>query len=267
MSIPLCEVPINGREMILVVDDCDTVRQYIGAVLRIHGYSVIEAASGGEAVEVSQRYTGRIDLLITDVVLPDETGQDVAQQLSAIWLELPVLYISGYPRDFLGEGALPPGIGFLQKPFASDALVRQVRVALRKQMPYRILVVDDDPLVTRCAGQALSHSGFEVLVAENGKRAKAIFTEQSVDLVIADIVMPEMEGLEMIIALRKSRPLLPIVAISGADEQYLKLAVAFGARAALAKPLSMTKLLETVQQALQSGPARGVEPDNRSTDL
>jgi len=90
---------------------------------------------------------------------------------------------------------------------------------------------------------------------------------QDVDLVITDIFMPEMDGLEMIISLRKSRPSLPIVAISGADEQYLKLAVGLGARAALAKPLPMTKLLEAVRQALQLDPAgRGAEPENRSRD-
>jgi CheY-like chemotaxis protein len=127
-------------------------------------------------------------------------------------------------------------------------------------MPKRILIVDDDPVVTRLTGRALSRAGFEVLVAENGKRALGIITEQSVDLLITDLMMPEMEGLEMIRVLHKSRPLLPIVAISGAfDGQFLKVAVALGARAALAKPLSMAKLLETVQQLL--GPA-GAEPEN-----
>jgi two-component system, cell cycle sensor histidine kinase and response regulator CckA len=119
--------------MILVVDDCDMVRRYIGAVLRRLGFSVIEAANGGEAAEVSRRHTGPIDLLVMDVELPDAAGLDVAQQLFATRPELAVLYISGYSRDVLGEGVLPPGTGFLQKPFTSDALVLQVREALRKR--------------------------------------------------------------------------------------------------------------------------------------
>lgn len=125
-------------------------------------------------------------------------------------------------------------------------------------MPKRILIVDDDPIVTRLTGRALSHAGFEVLVAENGKRAMEVLAERGVDLLITDLMMPEMEGLEMIRVLHKSRPFLPIVAISGAfGGRFLKVAVALGARAALAKPLSMAKLLETVQQLL--GPA-GAEP-------
>lgn len=119
--------------MILVVDDCDVLRRCIGALLRRLGYSVIEAADGREAAEVSQTHTGPIDLLVIDVELPDAGGLDIAQRLIASRPELPVLYISGYPRDLLREGALPPGIGFLQKPFTSDALVAQVLEALRKQ--------------------------------------------------------------------------------------------------------------------------------------
>jgi len=124
--------PVWGHEMILVVDDCDEVRRLIGAVLRRIGYSVIEAASGAEAAKVSQRYTDRIDLLVTNAVLPDTTGQDVAQQFMAAWPEMAVVYLTGYPRGFLEEGALPPGTRFLEKPFTSEALVLQVREALRR---------------------------------------------------------------------------------------------------------------------------------------
>ena len=142
---------------------------------------------------------------------------------------------------------------------ASAASARNVRGdadTSQKPMPYRILVVDDDPVVTRFAGWALRQAGFEILVAENGKRAMQTIEEHSVDMVITDIVMPEMEGLELITALRKSQPSLPIVAISGAfDGKYLEMAVALGARAALAKPFSAEKLLKTVRQTLNAGPA------------
>jgi DNA-binding response OmpR family regulator len=130
-------------------------------------------------------------------------------------------------------------------------------------MSYRILIVDDDPAVTRFASRALTHAGFEVLLAENGRRAMTILREQSVDLVITDIVMPEMEGLELIGALRRSQPLLPVVAISGAfDGQYLDMALVLGARASLRKPLSTSKLLETVRQTLRLG-ASGAESADR----
>ncbi|MGO9258494.1 MAG: response regulator [Bryobacteraceae bacterium] len=136
--------------MILVVDDCDALRRYIGVVLRRLGYSVIEAANGGAAAEVAQRHTDPIDLLVMDLELPDAGGQDVAQQLIATRPGLPVLYISGYPREILGEEALPPRTGFLQKPFTRDALVAQVREALRK----RELVGSDTPQVGGIDGAA-----------------------------------------------------------------------------------------------------------------
>ena len=253
----------SQKSLILVVDDYDGVRRYIAAVLRRLGYPVIEAANLAEASEASQRCTGPIDLLVTNVVLPDATGEDVAQQLMATWPELAVLYISDHPRDGLRERALPAGIRFLPKPFTRDALVLHVQEAIRKQMPNRILFVDDDPIVTRLAARALNQAGFEVLEAANGRQAMAILMEQDVDLVITDIVMPEMEGLEMIGALRKSRPSLPVVAISGAfDGRYLDMALVLGARATLAKPLSLPRLLQTVRQTLGLDPA-GAEPADR----
>jgi len=134
-------------------------------------------------------------------------------------------------------------------------------------MSHRILIVDGDPDVTRDVSRALRQAGLEVLYAENGKRAMAILAEQSIDLVITDLVMPEMDGLEIICALRKSRPSLPIVVISGPfGGQFLKMAVTLGARAAFAKPLSMARLVGTVRQALGLDPP-GAEPENPPTGL
>lgn len=252
MRIPHDEAPAGGGETVLVVVDHDGVRRYIVAALLKLGRPVVAAANSDEAAELAQRLSAPIGLLVTDVVLPDGRGEDLAHQLIAASPEMSVLYISDHPRDPLRERALPPGFRLLQKPFTSDTLVLHARSALEKQTPRRILIVDDDPAVIASAGRALSHAGFEVVGAENGKRALEILTRIEVHLVVTDLVMPEMEGLELIGVLRKLQPWLPIVAISGAfDGLYLRLAGALGAQAALPKPLSLSRLVAAVRQALE----------------
>ncbi|HYW41640.1 MAG TPA: response regulator [Bryobacteraceae bacterium] len=263
VKVPQRAVPAGGPETILVVEDSVEVRQFACAALRNLGYTVLEASGGDEAVGVFQESADRIDLLVTDVVLPDSTGQDVARQLSATRPGLAVLYVSGYPRNFtIAEGALEPGIEFLQKPFTGDALGLRVREVLRKRKCQRILIVDDDPEVARFASRVLSDAGFESLVAGSGKDALSIVSRQSVDLLITDLFLPEQKGLETILALRMSSPSLPIIAVSGVlSGEYLKTALALGAQAAITKPFSVARLLETVERVLRMGQVTfGSEP-------
>jgi DNA-binding response OmpR family regulator len=243
-------VPEGGHETILVVEDSAEVRRFIRIALLRLGYKVLEAASAEQAVAACRKSTDRIDLLVTDLILPDSAGQDVAKLLTEARPDLRVLYISGYTQDFAGiEGVPRTGIEFLQKPFAADTLGLRVREILRGHP--RILVVDDDPAVTRFVSQVLRQAGFEVLTAEEGKQALSIVNRQSVDLVITDLVMPVQEGLETIRALRKTMPSLAIIAMSGAfGGQYLKPALHLGARTCLAKPFTTAELLDAVHKAL-----------------
>jgi two-component system cell cycle sensor histidine kinase/response regulator CckA len=94
-------------------------------------YVVLEAGSAEEALTVASKHAGRIDLLLTDVMLPGLTGFDLAEQMLAALPELKVIYISGYTDDERARrGASPPDSRFLQKPFTLDVLVGLVRAAL-----------------------------------------------------------------------------------------------------------------------------------------
>ena len=122
---------LRGTETILVVDDAPAVRTAVRAVLERHGYVVVEAPSGEGAVHLAAKHRGKLDLLITDVVMPGMSGQDVARSLSTQQPGLRVLYMSGYTDDtIVRHGVLEPGIRFIQKPFAPDVLARKVREAL-----------------------------------------------------------------------------------------------------------------------------------------
>ncbi|MGE5568936.1 MAG: response regulator [Rhodospirillales bacterium] len=121
----------RGSETLLVVEDDDTVRRLTCHVLRDHGYRLIEAANGNEALLASERHTGPIPLMITDIVMPYMSGWELAERLRSQRPEMRVLYMSGYTDEaIVRRGPLGPGMFFLQKPFAGRELARTVRQIL-----------------------------------------------------------------------------------------------------------------------------------------
>jgi len=114
-----------------------------------------------------------------------------------------------------------------------------------------ILVADDEEGVRKFLVTVLANAGYEVVEAANGREAVEAIRSRRVDLLITDLVMPEQEGIETILALRKSSASLKIVAISGAFEgRYLNAAASLGADATILKPVSPHDLLSTVREVL-----------------
>lgn len=117
-------------ETILLVEDDPPLREFLARVLRRAGYCVVEAANGEHALEVSERH-GRIDLLITDVVMPKLGGFELARCLCARDPQLPVVYISGYSETALtNQTARGPKAVWLTKPFSSSELLQKTRSGL-----------------------------------------------------------------------------------------------------------------------------------------
>ena len=118
----------------------------------------------------------------------------------------------------------------------------------------RILVVDDEEQVRLLLRQVLERSGYQVIEASNGKVALDLIREEAVDLIITDLVMPEKEGMEMIIELKKEFPEIKVIAISGggrvAPEEYLRISRVLGAMRTFAKPIDRKELLTAVEGVL-----------------
>jgi CheY-like chemotaxis protein len=124
----------GGGETVLVVEDEPALLRMCGETLRRLGYRVLLAGLPGEAVELADRPGERIDLLITDVVMPHMSGPALAARLSARHSDLVCLYMSGYSEDVISQhGIVEEGLNFIPKPFPRKALAEKVRQALVRE--------------------------------------------------------------------------------------------------------------------------------------
>ncbi|HMQ51504.1 MAG TPA: response regulator, partial [Anaerolineae bacterium] len=120
-----------GTETVLLAEDEELVRALTRQVLEMNGYTVLEASHGGEALLLAEQHPEAIDLLLTDVIMPHMSGNDLAKRLAALHPGMKVLYISGYTDQAIAHyGVLEPDLFFLQKPFSPQTLARKVREVL-----------------------------------------------------------------------------------------------------------------------------------------
>jgi len=125
------EAAAKGTETVLLVEDEIGVRQLARAILKHHGYRVLEAADAKEAIRLAQQARGPIHVLLTDVIMPLMSGRELVEQIKLLRADIRVIYMSGYTDDVLAyRGDLGADINFLQKPFAPEALAKKVREAL-----------------------------------------------------------------------------------------------------------------------------------------
>jgi len=121
----------RGSETILLVEDQKELRELVSQMLEMNGYTVVAAGEGLEALEICKQHTGSIHLMLSDVVMPQMGGRELAQRLASLRPSMKVLYMSGYTSNaIVHHGILDPGTAFLQKPFTPDGLARKVREVL-----------------------------------------------------------------------------------------------------------------------------------------
>ena len=122
---------VSGSETILLVEDSEPLRKLAKTFLESSGFRVFSAENGEDALEVTKRFGGTFDLLLTDVIMPGMNGRVLAERLLPLQAGMKVLYMSGYSDSFIaGHGVLDPGTHLLHKPFTEDVFLRKVREVL-----------------------------------------------------------------------------------------------------------------------------------------
>ncbi|HEY6055671.1 MAG TPA: response regulator, partial [Gaiellaceae bacterium] len=125
------EAPAAAQETVLLVEDEEVVRSILTEMLEASGYRVVAAEDGDAAVRLAEAEQGPIDVLVTDVVMPGMSGQEVARRIAEHRPAVRTLFVSGYTDSAIRQhGVLAPGTSFLQKPFSAGDLTRRLRELL-----------------------------------------------------------------------------------------------------------------------------------------
>lgn len=124
-----------GSEIILLVEDEPMILEMTTTMLKLQGYNVLPAATPGEAIRLAREHAGEIHLLMTDVVMPEMNGKDLAKNLLSLYPDLKRLFMSGYTANVIAHhGVLDEGVNFIQKPFSMDDLAAKIRDVLDRDL-------------------------------------------------------------------------------------------------------------------------------------
>jgi CheY-like chemotaxis protein len=129
------ESDLRGDETILLVEDESTLLDMTMTMLQRLGYKVLAAKNPGEALRLADEFSSKIHILLTDVIMPDMNGRDLAQSLLSLHPHLKCLFMSGYTSDIIAQqGILDEGVQFIQKPFSKSDLATKIRMVLRQEV-------------------------------------------------------------------------------------------------------------------------------------
>ncbi len=259
-SEPAASLPPAGTEHVLFVDDEEALVDLGKRMLQRLGYEVTVRTSSIEALEAFRAQPDKYDLLVTDMTMPNMTGVDLSKELLRIRPDVPIILCTGFSEMITEDKAKQRGIkALVMKPLVLREMAETVRRVLdqkkdKEPVRGRILIVEDDDQMLETLRRMLADAGHEIVEAHDGKVAVRLYRENPTDLIITDLIMPEKEGLELIMDLKSDYPEVKIIAISGGGKlgphEYLPLAKDLGALATFEKPFKQEDLLIAVQEIL-----------------
>lgn len=261
---PFVDVRARGDdETILLVEDELLVRHATEHYLKEAGYRVILASDGKSALNLLKSASSPISLLLTDVVLPDLGGSEIARQARSLRPSLPVLFMSAHPAHLLRQRNLLSGdVTTLQKPVDAEELRGTIRAVLDavpvdglETLPGEarsgrvVLLVEDQEISRIATSELLQDHGYEVLEAENCEQARQLFGEnEAVDVVVTDVRLPDGSGLALSSELRATNPSLPVILVSGLSREDPTIADATSTPNTrfMGKPIDVDELAQVV---------------------
>ena len=263
---------MNGHT-IMIVDDNAATRRMVKSALTRHGYKVIEAPDGKTARELMARERPR--LVLQDLMLPDTDGFTLVGELRKLaGPEVTILAFSGFVSKL--DEARVSSVGFddiIPKPIAPSRLVPLLEAHMPGPVPRserfgagrRLIIADDDPLQLKLAMFRLGRLGFEIETVPDGAAALAAIRRKKPDAIVSDVMMPELDGFGLAMALRQdpelqSVPLL-LVTSSYVESSDRELAQRAGATDLVVRTPELVEVIELLRRALDSTPeAASIEP-------
>jgi two-component system response regulator HydG len=233
---------MSKRLKILVVDDNEEFCQNLKDILELHEYEVVTAYDGFKGLELVKQ--NGFDLVLMDVKMPVMDGVETYKKIKEVSASVPVVMMTAYTVEDLIKEALQKGAyGSLRKPLDFDELFDLITQATGKGA--MILVADDDENTCANMQEILKDRGFRVRVAYDGNTAVEQAKQNNFDIMLLDMKMPELNGLETYLAIREFRPKVVAIVITGHRHEMndlIKQALQKSVYTCLEKPVDMDGL-------------------------
>jgi PAS domain S-box-containing protein len=239
---------------VLIVDDDDDFRALMKTQLSHAGYVVFDARDPESAMQIAR--SARPDVITVDLLMPGIDGWSFIDQLRQEegLADIPIVVVSG-AADAKTDARLPIDVSVVAKGEGHDRLLREISLALSGRRGATILVAEDDEDLRGVLTASLSRNGHRVIQARDGAEALAAIERDDVDLLVLDLVMPNIDGFEVLARLKHSRKgiTIPVIVVTGTDRSTTELqALRLGANVYLTKPIEATALTDEVTRLLTS---------------
>ncbi len=232
---------------VFIVDDDKDVAEGLADVLEMSGHEVTLAHSGADAIEIFSKQD--FDVAFMDVMMPGMNGVESFMEIRKVKPDARIYMMTGYSVEQLLQQAVENGaVGVLHKPVAVDLISQALEdIQQDKRM---VLVADDDPDFTEGMKQALESQGYATCVAHDGQEALDRVLAGNVDVLVLDIRMPVIDGLEVYLALKEQGKTVPTIVVTGHAEEQGRAADILrdmDITGILVKPFDTLRLLEALE--------------------
>jgi PAS domain S-box-containing protein len=263
----------GGSETILVVEDDDAVRDITVSLLLDLGYKVLKARDADSGLAIIESGV-QIDLLFTDVVMPGRLkSSELARKAKERRPDIEVLFTSGYTENSIVHGGrLDPGVNLLSKPYARETLARKIRSLLDRareraaldgpgasEQPLprpvpssiRVLFCEDEALIRISTADYLQDFGFTVVEAGTGREALEAMDGAAIDILVTDVHLPDMNGLDLLHRIRDGHPDLPVIFATG--DMHVPGSEALERASLITKPYDYDLLAKRIRDMVAGG--------------
>lgn len=232
---------------VLVVDDDESLRMTLVGNLDLAGFVVVESVNGLQALELVDKE--RFDVVLSDIRMPGIDGVEMFRRMKRAHPDLPVVLMTAFTDEPSVARAIDAGVfTVLSKPFDVDAALRTLHRAVGRPL---VVVVDDVDSLAGVTAAALCEIGVRAVAAHDVESALHIVHNGTVDVCVTDLVMPGVDGIELIRRLRQLDATIAVIAFSGAPRsaELMRQATALGAYRCLRKPLDPLELARAIAEA------------------
>jgi two-component system NtrC family sensor kinase len=246
------------KKQVLIVDDDRLIREQLSVEVKRHFFDTCAASTGNDALELIEKQN--IDIVLIDVKLPDMDGLEILKKVKQMKPDCELIVITGFGNQEIAIQALRWGaIDYIEKPLKTDELDAAIgrameKIIVREKLSFKntILIIDDDERILKRQGTFLEKAGYEVFSAHNGGEALAVLEQNKIDIIITDIKMCDMDGLEVIRRAKVVCRDIEGIVITGHNEQELAVkALRAGALDYLVKPFNPDELLHAIVKAIE----------------